>query len=85
MLLGMAERYDVLITVKSGVFPLTALAEGKGGSAMAVLRAGSGATPEPSARPAELNRNVLTATGGSGRRSPWPWTGANPTVRSNSS
>ncbi|WGD44382.1 multicopper oxidase family protein [Streptomyces cathayae] len=63
LLLGMAERYDVLITVKSGVFPLTALAEGKGGSAMAVLRAGSGATPKPSARPAELNRNVLTAAG----------------------
>ncbi|MGW5968714.1 multicopper oxidase family protein [Streptomyces sp. NPDC055186] len=63
LLLGMAERYDVLVTVKSGVFPFTALAEGKGGSAMAVLRAGSGPTPKPSARPAELNRNVLTAAG----------------------
>ncbi|MBL3664871.1 multicopper oxidase family protein [Streptomyces sp. M2CJ-2] len=63
LLLGMAERYDVLITVKSGVFPFTALAEGKGGSAMAVLRAGSGATPKPSARPAELNRNVLVSAG----------------------
>ncbi|GAB2824743.1 multicopper oxidase MmcO [Streptomyces chlorus] len=62
LLLGMAERYDALITVKSGVFPFTALAEGKGGAAMAVLRAGSGATPEPSARPAELNRNVLVSS-----------------------
>ncbi|MER6405010.1 multicopper oxidase family protein [Streptomyces viridosporus] len=61
LLLGMAERYDVIITVKSGVFPFTALAEGKGGSAMAVLRAGHGATPKPSARPAELNRNVLVS------------------------
>ncbi|GAB2470919.1 multicopper oxidase family protein [Streptomyces incanus] len=61
VLLGMAERYDALITVKSGVFPFIALAEGKGGAAMAVLRAGSGATPKPSARPAELNRNVLAS------------------------
>ncbi|MEV0688838.1 multicopper oxidase family protein [Streptomyces sp. NPDC050388] len=63
LLLGMAERYDVLVTVKSGVFPFTALAEGKGGSAMAVLRAGSGAAPKPSARPRELNRNVLVSAG----------------------
>ncbi|MEU3300992.1 MULTISPECIES: multicopper oxidase family protein [unclassified Streptomyces] len=59
LLVGMAERYDVLITAKSGVFPFTALAEGKNGSAMAVLRTGSGAAPKPSTRPAELYRNVL--------------------------
>lgn len=30
LLLGMGERYDVLVTAGDGVFPLTALAEGKG-------------------------------------------------------
>lgn len=59
LLLGMGERYDVLITAKDGVFPLTALAEGKGGAAMAVLRTASGALPGPTARPAELQRAVL--------------------------
>lgn len=31
LLLGMGERYDVLVTAQDGVFPLTALAEGKEG------------------------------------------------------
>ncbi|MFE3323957.1 multicopper oxidase family protein [Streptomyces sp. NPDC059176] len=61
VLLGMAERYDALVTVKDGVFPLTALAEGKGGAALAVLRTGGGAVPKPSVRPAELHRNVLVS------------------------
>ncbi|NEE16016.1 multicopper oxidase domain-containing protein, partial [Streptomyces sp. SID7499] len=45
LLLGMGERYDVLVTAGDGVFPLTALAEGKKESALAVLRTGSGAAP----------------------------------------
>ncbi|WP_338676500.1 multicopper oxidase family protein [Streptomyces sp. SCSIO 30461] len=61
LLLGMAERYDALVTVKDGVFPLTALAEGKRGAAMAVLRTGRGASPTPSVRPAELYRDVLVS------------------------
>ncbi|EFH32152.1 multicopper oxidase [Streptomyces pristinaespiralis ATCC 25486] len=59
LLLGMGERYDVLITAKDGVFPLTALAEGKNGAAMAVLRTAKGALPGPTVRPAELWRDVL--------------------------
>jgi multicopper oxidase len=59
LIIGMGERYDVLITAKDGVFPLTALAEGKNGGAMAVLRTSSGALPGPTARPAELWRDVL--------------------------
>lgn len=59
LLIGMGERYDVLITAKDGVFPLTALAEGKNGAAMAVLRTASGALPGPGTRPAELRRSVL--------------------------
>lgn len=63
LLLGMGERYDVLVTAGDGVFPLTALAEGKGdsASALAVLRTGSGAAPTAATRPAELTGRPLTA------------------------
>ncbi|MEU6125462.1 multicopper oxidase family protein [Streptomyces sp. NPDC047123] len=61
LLLGMGERYDVLVTAKDGVFPLTALAEGKKATALAVLRTGGGAAPTASARPRELTGRVLTA------------------------
>lgn len=55
LLLGMGERYDVLVEAKDGVFPLTALAEGKNRSALAVLRTGGGAAPGADARPKELD------------------------------
>ncbi|AWW38509.1 MULTISPECIES: multicopper oxidase family protein [Streptomyces] len=61
LLLGMAERYDVLITAKDGVFPLVALAEGKGRKALAVLRTSSGGIPGPSAHPSELDRRIVPA------------------------
>ncbi|MGY5083288.1 multicopper oxidase family protein [Streptomyces nigrescens] len=61
LLLGMGERYDVLVTAKDGVFPLTALAEGKKRSAQTVLRTGSGRAPEASARPKELDGRLLSA------------------------
>ncbi|MFF5256428.1 multicopper oxidase family protein [Streptomyces leeuwenhoekii] len=61
LVLGMGERYDVLVTAGSGVFPLVALAEGKRGRAMAVLRTGAGAVPKPSAHPEELDREVLVS------------------------
>ncbi|WP_310726698.1 multicopper oxidase family protein [Streptomyces sp. N2A] len=61
LLLGMGERYDVLVTAKDGVFPLTALAEGKKQSAMALLRTGGGASPTPSTRPKELSGKLLQA------------------------
>jgi multicopper oxidase len=54
LLLGMAERYDVLVTLKDGVFPLVAYAEGKNATALAVVRTGAGPMPAPRARPAEL-------------------------------
>ncbi|WP_345035808.1 multicopper oxidase family protein [Streptomyces sannanensis] len=60
LLLAMGERYDVVFTAGDGVFPLTALAEGKNASAMAVLRTGSGTAPGPSVRPAELDRRLVT-------------------------
>nr|WP_260867851.1 multicopper oxidase family protein [Streptomyces sp. SAJ15] len=61
LLLGMGERYDVLVTAGDGVFPLTAVAEGKRRAARALLRTGGGAAPAPSARPKELDGTVLTA------------------------
>ncbi|AJT67529.1 multicopper oxidase family protein [Streptomyces chattanoogensis] len=61
LLLGMSERYDVLVTAKDGVFPLTALAEGKNRTAMAVLRTSGGEAPGPGTRPKELDGTLLTA------------------------
>jgi FtsP/CotA-like multicopper oxidase with cupredoxin domain len=61
LLLGMGERYDVLVTAEDGAFPLTAVAEGKKAVALAVLRTGGGAAPAPSTRPKELTGRLLTA------------------------
>jgi len=46
--------------VVGGVFPLVAVAEGKGGRAFAVLRTSSGATPRADVGPAELDRLLVT-------------------------
>ncbi|MCX5169124.1 multicopper oxidase family protein [Streptomyces antibioticus] len=62
LLLGMAERYDVLVTAKDGVFPLVALAEGKNAKALAVLRTGGGRRPGPGAHPAELDGRIVPAS-----------------------
>ena len=59
LLLGMGERLDALVTVKSGTFPLTALAEGKNRTGLAVLRTGGGAPPTASVRPKELAGRVV--------------------------
>jgi len=61
VLLGMGERVDATFTAGDGVFPLVALAEGKGGAARALLRTGSGRVPPASSRPRELGGRVLTA------------------------
>ncbi|MFF1769339.1 multicopper oxidase family protein [Streptomyces sp. NPDC058249] len=62
LLVGMAERYDVLVTAKDGVFPLVALAEGKPGKALAVLRTDKGRTiPGQDVRPDELDGEVVPA------------------------
>ncbi|WP_030689009.1 multicopper oxidase family protein [Streptomyces sp. NRRL B-1347] len=61
LLIGMGERYDVLVTAKDGVFPLTAVAEGKKAAAQAVLRTGGGRAPSPSVRPKELKGRVVLA------------------------
>jgi FtsP/CotA-like multicopper oxidase with cupredoxin domain len=60
LLIAMGERYDVVVRLGDGVFPLVALAEGKDARAFAVVRTGRGTAPRASVRPAELDRWVLT-------------------------
>jgi FtsP/CotA-like multicopper oxidase with cupredoxin domain len=61
LLIGMGERYDVLVTLTDGVFPLVALAEGKLATALALVRTGPGRAPSATVRPAELDRRILTS------------------------
>ncbi|MBA4864757.1 multicopper oxidase family protein [Streptomyces sp. PSKA54] len=61
LLIGMAERYDVCVTAKDGVFPLVALAEGKKDAALAILRTGGGTAPKYGVRPSELNGKLVPA------------------------
>lgn len=62
VLIGVGERYDVLITLADGVFPLVALAEGKNATGMAVVRTGSGAVPGANVRPKELDGAITAAS-----------------------
>jgi FtsP/CotA-like multicopper oxidase with cupredoxin domain len=59
LLLGMGERYDVLVNLDDGVFPLVALAEGKDGAAFGLVRTGAGTAPTPKVRPAKLNGHLV--------------------------
>lgn len=60
LLVGMAERYDVVVTAADGVFPFVASAEGKNAVARALLVTGKGSPPDPQFRPSELTRRVGT-------------------------
>ncbi|MER7792090.1 multicopper oxidase family protein [Streptomyces sp. NPDC097640] len=62
LLIGMGERYDVLVTLADGVFPLVALAEGKDAAGLALIRTGSGAAPKATVRPRELNGAIVAAS-----------------------
>ncbi|GAA0958605.1 MULTISPECIES: multicopper oxidase family protein [Streptomyces violaceusniger group] len=62
LLIGMGERYDVLVTLADGVFPLVALAEGKNTTGLALVRTGSGRAPKATVRPRELDGTVVTAS-----------------------
>jgi FtsP/CotA-like multicopper oxidase with cupredoxin domain len=82
LLIGMGERYDVLVTVGDGVFPLVALAEGKQENAFALVRSAAGTPPAASARPAELTGKLTLGTDLRGRgpripsgSKPGMWTG----------
>lgn len=56
------ERYDLLVTFGDGVFPLVAVAEGKGAQALGLVRTASGPVPPPTAAPAELAGRLLAYT-----------------------
>jgi FtsP/CotA-like multicopper oxidase with cupredoxin domain len=60
LIIGMGERYDVMVTLADGVFPLVALAEGKNAAALATVRTGTGSPPTPQVRPAELRGKMVT-------------------------
>ena len=59
--IGMGERYDAVVTLKDGVFPLVARPFGKtsGGQAMALVRTGGGTAPGADVTPPELSGQVL--------------------------
>lgn len=59
LLIGMAERYDVIVTLKDGVFPLVALAEGKNNLARALIRTGAGEAPPATLQPTELQGHLV--------------------------
>ena len=60
--IGMGERYDAVVTLRDGVFPLVAAPFGKQGRAMALIRTGAGTAPPSTARPDELAGPVLLGT-----------------------
>jgi multicopper oxidase len=60
--IGMGERYDAVVTLQDGVFPLVPDAVGKNARARALVRTGSGSTPAAAYRPAELNGTPLTVS-----------------------
>lgn len=60
LLLGMGERYDVVVTAGDGVFPMVALAEGKNALARALLATAAGSPPDAAFRPSELTGRIGT-------------------------
>ena len=62
LLIGMGERYDVQVTLGDGVFPLTALAEGKNATALALVRTGGGEPPPAAIRPRGTERCAARTT-----------------------
>lgn len=59
--LGMGERYDALVTLKDGVFPLVARPVGKDGHGLALVRTGAGDAPRTGATLSEFDRPILSA------------------------
>ncbi len=62
LLIGMGERFDAIVTLGDGVFPLVASAEGKKGQALAVIRTGAGRPPAADVEVRELAGQVLLGT-----------------------
>ena len=69
LLIGMGERFDAIVDLADGVFPMVASAEGKGGQALAVVRTSGGPAPAAGVQVPELRRWVLLGTELVGQRS----------------
>ncbi len=61
VLVGMGERYDVVVTTGDGKFPLVAAAEGKNAQARALLTTGAGSVPKLNFHPPELRGRLGAA------------------------
>ncbi|MFK4729509.1 multicopper oxidase family protein [Agromyces mediolanus] len=61
VLIGMGERYDLLVTLADGAFALVAEAEGKRQRTRAIVRTSSGEPPAENAAVPELSRQLITA------------------------
>nr|WP_246351034.1 multicopper oxidase family protein [Nocardia barduliensis] len=61
LLISMGERYDIIVELNDGVFPIVAAAEGKQGQGRALIRTGAGDPPPSDIRPRELGGAPLTA------------------------
>lgn len=77
LLIGMGERYDLEVTMSEGVTAVVAIAEGKGGRARLIIRAGTGESPPADYLPGELQGRLVTvdalaATAGVALRSAEP-------------
>ncbi|WP_232505119.1 multicopper oxidase family protein [Acidipropionibacterium acidipropionici] len=59
--IGMGERYDAVVTLGDGVFPLVArpFSKTSGGQALGLIRTGAGSAPAVDVSPAELGGQVL--------------------------
>jgi FtsP/CotA-like multicopper oxidase with cupredoxin domain len=57
--IGSGERYDLLVTLGDGAFPLVAVAEGHRAQALGIVRTASGPTPPAGVLPAELGGRLL--------------------------
>lgn len=62
LLIGMGERYDVIVTAGDGVFPLVGLAEGKNAVSRALLATGVGNALAADFRPTELDGTAAPST-----------------------
>ncbi|WP_347125481.1 multicopper oxidase family protein [Microbacterium sp. SY138] len=62
VLIGMGERYDVIVTLSDGVFPFIAEAEGKRERAFAIVRTGGGQAPAVDVEIPELGEGRQVAT-----------------------
>lgn len=59
VVLGMGERIDAILTVKEGITPVLALAEGKAQMAYGLVTTGTGAAPGKDTLPTELTGKVV--------------------------